>query len=91
MPSIPSLELLLRLNQIPNVGSGVILRLLKQLSIEELLGYGRVELASLGWSSQQIQRWLQPKREYIDPVVVWHHQSAVNQVVTILMTIILIY
>ena len=83
MPSIPSLELLLRLNQIPNVGSGVILRLLKQLSIEELLGYGRVELASLGWSSQQIQRWLQPKREYIDPVVVWHHQSAVNQVVTI--------
>ncbi|TNH03139.1 DNA-protecting protein DprA [Testudinibacter sp. TR-2022] len=77
------LELLLRLNQIPNFGSSAVLRLLKRVSAQQLLEYGAVEWAHLGLDSRQIQRWLQPKKQYIDPVLAWQAQSAVNQVITI--------
>ncbi|SMB87449.1 DNA processing protein [Pasteurella testudinis DSM 23072] len=77
------LELLLRLNQIPQLGASAVLRLLKRVPMTDLLNYRHAELAALGWNSQQIQRWLQPKQEYIQPVLVWLEQSAVNQVITI--------
>ncbi|KGQ71499.1 DNA repair protein Smf [Chelonobacter oris] len=77
------LELLLRLNQIPNLGAATILRLLKKVALQDLLHYGAAELVHFGWNSQQIQRWLKPNRAYIDPVLAWQAQSAVNQVITI--------
>ncbi|MGR3806965.1 DNA-processing protein DprA [Pasteurella testudinis] len=78
-----SLEILLRLNQIPQLGASAVLRLLKRVPMTDLLNYRHAELAALGWNSQQIQRWLQPKQEYIQPVLAWLEQSAVNQVMTI--------
>ncbi|MGV6988249.1 DNA-processing protein DprA [Testudinibacter sp. P80/BLE/0925] len=77
------LELLLRLNQIPQLGASAVLRLLKRVAMTDLLNYRSPELAALGWNAAQIQRWLQPKQEYIEPVLAWQAQSAVNQVMTI--------
>ncbi|MGR6980297.1 DNA-processing protein DprA [Testudinibacter sp. P27/CKL/0425] len=77
------LELLLRLNQIPHLGTVSILRLLKRVSVEQLLNYDATQLATLGWNTKQIQRWLQPQQHYIQPVLAWQAQSAVNQVITI--------
>lgn len=77
------LELLLRLNQIPQLGASAVLRLLKRVPMTDLLNYRHAELAALGWNAVQIQRWLQPKQEYIQPVLAWQAQSAVNQVMTI--------
>lgn len=78
-----SLELLLRLNQIPKLGSAGALKLLKRISLIQLLTYDARELANLGWNDQQIQRWLNPNYAYIDPVLAWLDKSELNQVVTV--------
>lgn len=66
-----NIEILLRLLQIPRFGAGTINKLLQQLSVFQLADYDSAQLQMLGWQPDQIRRWLNPKREFIDPALEW--------------------
>ncbi|SPY32737.1 DNA polymerase III [Pasteurella canis] len=69
------INLLLRLNQIPRLGTARIQHLLTQVSMDDLLQYDTVALKQLGWTEQQIRRWQQPEMKYIEPALCWARTS----------------
>lgn len=66
-----TLEVLLRLLQLPQFGPTSIQRLLEKVSIEELLDYDDTMLRQMGWSLSQIHRWRKPETRYIEPALNW--------------------
>ncbi|MDO5054120.1 MAG: DNA-processing protein DprA [Pasteurella oralis] len=74
------INLLLRLSQIPRLGATRIQHLLTQVNIDDLVQYDTYALKQLGWTAQQIRRWLQPEMKYIEPALRWAEQAG-NQIV----------
>ncbi|MGY4676664.1 DNA-processing protein DprA [Pasteurella sp. P03HT] len=62
---------LLRLAQLPRLGATSIQRLLKHVSIEDLLYYDAPTLKRIGWTEGQIKRWFQPHQHHIDSALRW--------------------
>ncbi|AKD38964.1 hypothetical protein I926_08260 [Pasteurella multocida subsp. multocida OH4807] len=62
---------LLRLAQLPRLGATGIQRLLKHVSIEDLLHYDAPTLRYIGWTEGQIKRWFQPNQHHIDSALRW--------------------
>ncbi|EGP04543.1 hypothetical protein GEW_09689, partial [Pasteurella multocida subsp. gallicida str. Anand1_poultry] len=69
------LPLLLRLLQIPRLGSLAIQRLLEHVSPAELMEYDTKAFQQIGWTTQQIQRWFTPENRYIDPTLAWVNEQ----------------
>ncbi|MFC1137786.1 DNA-processing protein DprA [Pasteurella multocida] len=69
------LPLLLRLLQIPRLGSLAIQRLLEHVSPAELMEYDTKAFQQIGWTAQQIQRWFTPENRYIDPALAWVNEQ----------------
>ena len=70
-----SLELLLRLQQIPRLGAGAISHILQQIDLNDLRDYDSAAFQAMGWTPQQIQRWFQPEQKFIQQPLEWTTQT----------------
>lgn len=75
-----SLELLLRLMQIPGLGGTHIESILNQIDIAQLANYDPQALSEIGWNHQQIHRWFKPEQRFIDNALTWQQQDN-NQII----------
>ena len=79
-----NISILLRLMQVPQLGSSKIQQLLTEISLETLAQYDAHALQHIGWQPDQIQRWFKPQKQYIDPALEWQSINEQHHIISYL-------
>ena len=67
MTQTQATEILLRLLQVPKLGSVGVYNILSNIKLADFLNYDDVMLRQIGWTDIQIQRWLSPVTNILIP------------------------
>ncbi|WP_044469972.1 DNA-processing protein DprA [Mannheimia massilioguelmaensis] len=68
-------EILLRLMQVPKLGSRYIQQMLHHINLQTLQDYDAEQLHHMGWDEKQIQAWFHPNMKYLEPAYRWAEQA----------------